>query len=885
LTNQRAILLALTTVVLLGLHLAHPPTAVAAPGDVDLEVTVSGTYSPGLLGLGPSIDWTVRVTNSTADSAISTTATQVTVQDVMSAFSPSTPGRSSVSVSTGSYGSSTGTWSVGSLAPGATATLQFENSFPLLSSGAGTLSAQVNAQVQSDLDSQPSENSDIGDQDDEAVWRTSSGTLRRVGDKVWNDLNSDGRFATGEPGVRGVQVIVTSSSDGRIFAGRTDGTGIWSYTAVSSGSVVMTRFIAPTGYVFTASKVGDDAGDSDADPITGSTAQRTISSDDLLIDAGLRLTADISVTKSVTPGLGIVPLVATYTVTAANAGPGAASGLAITDSLPAGGELVSGSVSVSQGSAVPGVSSLVWTPGQIGSGISATMSYQLRFTSAGTFENRAQVTAAGSPDPDSSPGAESVACSSQSGQDDCASVGVSVTPTGSLSGTVWRDLNGDGQRTPEEPVEAGVTVRRRTTAGVLEASATTGPDGSWLFAGVPVGDYEVEVVPTEGAAFTLRDVPPDGTDSDFPSSGRLDVVVSAAATTTVGAGLVRADAPSTDSPLTPQGTPVSFNVLDNDGIPGRSAGSELPQGWTWNRIEGPEWGSVTCESNGLCTYVSLGAFAGIDTFGYTVTNPSFGTTSGEVQVEVLHVNDPPVARNDRAVAQAGEAVTIEVTANDEDPNDPTVVGDPNRPGDPPTISGTGPLSPAGSGSISCSGQSCTFTPAAGFTGKAALTYTITDSGLSDPRVENDGVPGGLPALSPASSSAVVEVWVDPARRPSVGFTSLVSSPVNVGAGGLSGAASATATGSCSGGRPQVVVAWSSVAKATGYRIERRPEGSGASWREAAVVGSGATLFTDHLVGEAQSVSYRVIPLRRRLSGEPSATSTAALPAPAGPVGC
>lgn len=75
-------------------------------------------------------------------------------------------------------------------------------------------------------------------------------------------------------------------------------------------------------------------------------------------------------------------------------------------------------------------------------------------------------------------------------------------------------------------------------------------------------------------------------------------------------------------------------------------------------------------------------------------------------------NLAPVANADVATTSAGTAVTINVLANDSDPD-----------GDPLTITAVSNVS---NGTAVISGSSVIFTPAAGFTGTGSFTYTISD---------------------------------------------------------------------------------------------------------------------------------------------------------------
>ncbi len=65
---------------------------------------------------------------------------------------------------------------------------------------------------------------------------------------------------------------------------------------------------------------------------------------------------------------------------------------------------------------------------------------------------------------------------------------------------VFSDADGDGIQDPGEPGIAGVTLElRNADTGAVIATTTTGPDGSYLFTGVPPGTYTVAVTDTGGA--------------------------------------------------------------------------------------------------------------------------------------------------------------------------------------------------------------------------------------------------------------------------------------------------------------------------------------------------------------------------------------------------
>ncbi|MBO1346214.1 MAG: tandem-95 repeat protein [Hormoscilla sp. GUM202] len=108
------------------------------------------------------------------------------------------------------------------------------------------------------------------------------------------------------------------------------------------------------------------------------------------------------------------------------------------------------------------------------------------------------------------------------------------------------------------------------------------------------------------------------------------------------------------------------------------------------------------------------AFAGVDTFFYTIDDGNEGVVSSRVTVTVGGPQ-PPVAADDSAVTTSATDVTIDVLANDTDPD-----------GDSLSIPSIGTETPNG-GTLSLSGNEIVYTPEATFSGTDSFTYSITDS--------------------------------------------------------------------------------------------------------------------------------------------------------------
>lgn len=111
-----------------------------------------------------------------------------------------------------------------------------------------------------------------------------------LGDLVWED-DGNGVHESGEPGVGSVPVTLYTSEGSQVAQTLTNSSGNYSFTGLTAGSSYYLSFGLPEGYVFTSKdQGGDDALDSDADPVTGQTGAFTWNgtTPDLSRDAGLR---------------------------------------------------------------------------------------------------------------------------------------------------------------------------------------------------------------------------------------------------------------------------------------------------------------------------------------------------------------------------------------------------------------------------------------------------------------------------------------------------------------------------------------------------------------------------------------------------------------------
>jgi len=113
------------------------------------------------------------------------------------------------------------------------------------------------------------------------------------------------------------------------------------------------------------------------------------------------------------------------------------------------------------------------------------------------------------------------------------------------------------------------------------------------------------------------------------------------------------------------------------------------------------------------TYVPAPNAYGTDTLTYQVSDGKGGFDEAIVTIEVIPVNDPPVANDDTVVTDEDTAVKIDVLANDSDTES-----------DPLTV--TSVSAPSNGTAVINADGTITYTPAANFNGSDSLTYQVSD---------------------------------------------------------------------------------------------------------------------------------------------------------------
>jgi hypothetical protein len=167
-----------------------------------------------------------------------------------------------------------------------------------------------------------------------------------------------------------------------------------------------------------------------------------------------------------------------------------------------------------------------------------------------------------------------------------------------------------------------------------------------------------------------------------------------------------ADAPpvaAAESLHTPYGTAVRVDVVADGTDPNHDT-------LHVSGVTNPAHGTVARNADGTLTYTPDAAFSGTDHFDYTIDDGHGGTDTDTVTV--LVTNGDPTARPDSVTVSANAPTTIDLLANDDDPN-----------GDPLTVTVD---TPPGHGAVTVTNGVATYTPAAGFHGIDTFHYTVDD---------------------------------------------------------------------------------------------------------------------------------------------------------------
>lgn len=215
------------------------------------------------------------------------------------------------------------------------------------------------------------------------------------------------------------------------------------------------------------------------------------------------LVADLEVSKTVNTPNPIVGQNITYTVTVTNKGRDNTTGVIVKDVLPSQVIHISND---SSGSYNPTNGN--WNVGNLNVGESKTLNITVTVNAAGTFSNKAEVTASNLPDLDSTPN------NNNGTEDDQASVSVTSSTATTISGTLYEDSDGGNDLDAGEPkLPANITLNLLDNSDNVIKTSISDANGAYTFTGITNGNYKIQVDTTD------TDIPTDytlGTPNDLP---------------------------------------------------------------------------------------------------------------------------------------------------------------------------------------------------------------------------------------------------------------------------------------------------------------------------------------------------------------------------------
>lgn len=376
---------------------ASVPVTPPLVGSADLSLTLAINNATPIVG--DNVVFTITLSNAGPDDA-----TSVQVKDILPT------GLSYVSDDSGTYNTSSGIWSAGTVPNGTNKTLKI--TVKVTSSGTKTNQAEVFAAGQSDPNSTPNNNSTTEDDDDSMTV-----TVPTVGQADLS-LDQSDPVRTTIAGQVLLTIMVSNAGPldatnvevkdllptGLTYVSDTGGgtynktTGIWIVGTISNGASKVLKLTAKVDSSGTRTNVAEVFKSDQSDPNSTPGNDSTTEDDDASVNVSV---ADLSITKTmsnVTPSVG-QSVVFEITISNSNAYD-AATNVQVKDLLPSSFQYVSHNNAQETYDKTTGI----WTVGSLPIGTSRTLTITTTVTSNTLIINQAEVYKTDQIDPDSVPG-------------------------------------------------------------------------------------------------------------------------------------------------------------------------------------------------------------------------------------------------------------------------------------------------------------------------------------------------------------------------------------------------------------------------------------------------------------------------------------------------
>jgi len=503
--------------------------------------------------------------------------------------------------------------------------------------------------------------------------------------------------------------------------------------------------------------------------------------------------ADIAVTKIVDNAAPNVGETVTFTVTATNNGPADATGVAVTDGLPAGLTFVSATPS---GTTTYTAATGLWSIGALAVGASESLQIVATVTEPGLITNTATVTASDQPDPVDSNNTAGASLNAN------ASADIQVTKTvddatplvgANVTYTILAQNNGPDDAT-------GVEITDALPAGVTFVSATPSvgsydsASGLWT-----IGDFANGASATLTIVVTVESPDPVLNTATVTHSDQFDPAPgnNSSGISLNGRQIDIAVLKVVDNTAPNVGDTVTFTITAHNNGPDDATGVEitdaLPAGLTYLSSL-PSQGSYD-DTTGVWTVgdlpaagagstATLSIAARVDQAG-SLTNTATLTASNEpdsngsnnssgVSLNGNPLADLVVVKTGPATVNPGGTITYMVTVQNQGPSDAAnvVVADTTPPG----------LTFVGNAGDCTSAYPCAFaTIAAGALVTIDSTYDVPDDYAgADPIVNTASATSDTPDPDPSNNSSTAQTGVGAGTAD---LSILKSGPASVAAGG------------------------------------------------------------------------------------------------------
>ncbi len=741
------------------------------PVNAAADIAVTKVVDNAAPNVGENVTFTITATNNGPNNA-----TGVAITDALPnglAFVSATP-------SQGTYVAGTGLWTVGALANGASATLQLKAAVLQ----AGTLSNTATKTAGDQFDPVSGNNAGSASLNanptaDLQISKTVDNTTPNLGTNVTYTISVHNAGPNGATGVviddllpLGLNLVTAAPSQGSYNAG----TGVWTVGALANAAdatlVVVATVTLPGDLTNTASVAATNQ--HDPNPANDS-AGVTINGQ----------SADIQVVKGVDNANPVRGNTITFTITTTNNGPSAATGVAVTDVLPAGISLVSATPSQGNYNSANGV----WTIGNLaasGAGATGTLTITASVDTDAGFTNTAALSALDQTDPNPANNSSSVAVAPVANAD------IEIVKTGPASATAGQNVTYTLAVTNHGPSSAAnVSLDDPTPAGLTFVSAdapcATGfpCDLGTLANGATTTVTATFSVPS-GATATITNIanassPTDTTPANDTSMVTTPIVRSAdLAVAKSGPASVTADAAISYSVVvTNHGPSDAHGALFSDPVPAAITGVSASCGAPTN---GAVCGTVNTTGNAVSSTITTLPTGASVTFTISgdapvnaatlsntatiaapagVIDPVAGNNTSNVATEVTALADLGVVKTGPASAVAGTTISYTIAVTNHGPStalaaslaDPTPAGLTFISASAPCASGfpcaLGDLAAGATVNVDVS-----YSIPAGFSAASIVNTASASSTTEDPNTGNDSSTATTPVARAADLQVV-----------------------------------------------------------------------------------------------------------------------------------